>query len=238
MQNTLKAMALCAAVFGAGAQGSGAALAQTMGQTAGQITVIGTGVINAPPDMATLSLGVTSLAQSATKAFEENNIAMKSVIARLTQAGIAPRDLQTSDLQIFPNWVQTDDAQTPQINGYTASHMLTAHVRDLASLGQMLDAAVQDGANTLQGVSFGIANPAPIEEAARSAAVQDAQTRASAMLAAAQADLGRIISITENSNLSQPMPMLRMAAQDSAVPTAAGELGISAQVSVVFEIIQ
>lgn len=250
MQKFTRVLMICGAGLGAyfaplgggGAAGAGlgfgAAHAQTQPPAQGQITVTGTGVVQAVPDLATVVLGVTNQAQTAAAALDANNAAMGAVMERLSLAGIAPRDLQTSNLQLNPNWLQTDTMQTPQISGYTASNMLTVHVRDLAVLGSVLDAAVQDGANTLQGVSFGQADAKPAEEAARTAAVLDARARASAMLGAAGAGLGRILAITESSFYAQPMPLLRMASQDSGVSVAAGELGITAQVTMVFEIVQ
>jgi uncharacterized protein len=240
MQKTMRALLVFGAVIcssalaitGAGAQ------ADAHSPPLGQITVTGIGVVQAAPDLAVVSLGVTNQAQTAAAALAANNTAMSAVMARMTEAGIVARDLQTSNLQLSPNWVQSEAMQTPEISGYTASNMLSVQVRDLAILGSVLDAAVQDGANTLQGVSFGQANPMPAEEAARTAAVQDARARAEGMVDAAGASLGRILSITENGGYVQPMPMLRMQDASSGVPVAAGEVGVSAQVTMVFEIIQ
>lgn len=240
MQKWIKAAALIGYMVAAG----GSAQAQDAGQhisgqiSAGQITVTGIGTAQAVPDMASISLGVTSQGDSAAAALSANSTAMAAVMARLTQAGIAARDLQTANLQLSPNWVQSDDMQSPQIMGYTANNMLTAQVRDLAVLGSVLDAAVQDGANTLQGVSFAQSNPKPAQAEARASAVQDARARAAEIASAAGISLGKIISITEGGEYTPPVPMMRMALQDSGVPVAGGEISLSSQVSMVFEIVQ
>ncbi len=205
---------------------------------AGQITVTGTGTVAAAPDMASISLGVTTQGQTAAEALTANNAAMADVMARLSSAGIAPRDLQTSNLQLQPNWVQPEGAQAAQINGYTASNMVTARVRDLAILGGVLDAAVKDGANTLNGIAFEQSDPAPAQSAARKLAVEDARARASEMLQAAGVGLGKIVSMQESGGYVSPMPMVKAMMDEAAVPVAAGELGVSAQVTVVFEIVQ
>ena len=123
------------------------------------ITVTGEGVIEAVPDVATVMIGVTTQGATAAEALASNTTALNAVLARLTAAGIAPRDMQTSNLSLNPNWTGYDSA-TPTISGYVASNMLTVRVRALDSLGSVLDAAVADGANTLNGLTFGLADPA------------------------------------------------------------------------------
>jgi uncharacterized protein len=212
--------------------------AQGAAHAEGQITVTGEGVVASAPDMASISLGVTTQAQTAADALAQNNVAMQAVMDRLAAAGIAPRDLQTSNLQLNPNWVQDDGMQTPEIRGYTANNMLTARVRDLAILGSVLDAAVQDGANTLNGLSFEQSDPKPAQAQARVLAIQDAKAKAGEMLAAAGASLGKIVSISESGGYVSPIPMMKAAMDSAAVPVAGGEIGTSAQVTIVFEIVQ
>ncbi len=207
-------------------------------QEAGRITVTGEGVVAMAPDMASLSLGVTTTDAAAGAAMRANSAAMQTVLDRLQSAGIAARDMQTSNLNLSPNWVQDDGAQTPRIVGYTASNSLTVRVRDLAILGGVLDAAIQDGANTLNGLSFDVSQPRPAQDKARVLAIQDARARAEAMVAAAGASLGKIVSISENGGYAAPMPMVKAMMDEAAVPLAAGEVASAVQVTVVFEIVQ
>lgn len=228
-----KILAIAAVVMGLGA-----GIAPAFADGAGQITVTGEGSVAAAPDMASISLGVTTQAATAAEAMAQNSAAMQAVMDRLQGAGIDARDLQTSNLALNPNWVQDEGMQTPEIRGYTVSNMLTARVRDLAILGSVLDAAVQDGANTLNGLTFEQSNPKPAQAEARKLAVEDAKSKASEMLAAAGASLGKIVSITESGGYISPMPMAKSMMEDAAVPVAGGEIGISAQVTIVFEIVQ
>ncbi len=218
--------------------GIAAASGPVMAEGAGMITVTGEGMVSAAPDMASVSLGVTTLADTAAEAMTQNNTAMQAVLDRLAAAGISPRDLQTSNLQLQPNWVQDGTMQTPEIRGYTASNQLTARVRDLAILGGVVDAAVKDGANTLNGLSFEQSNPKPAQSEARQSAIKDATSKATELVTAAGASLGKIVSISENGGYISPMPMLKAAMDEASVPIAGGEIGISAQVTVVFEIVQ
>jgi len=144
----------------------------------GTITVTGEASIPATPDMATVSLGVTTEGKTAAEAMSANSEALAGVIARLKAAGIAEQDLQTTSLSLNPNWVGYDAGQTPTISNYIAMNMLNVRVRDLAALGGVLDASIADGANTLNGITFELASPRPVLDEARKAAVADAAAKA------------------------------------------------------------
>jgi len=207
--------------------------------TAPQITVTGEGVVDGVPDIATLSLGVTTVGDSAAAAMAANTEALNAVMTRLKAAGIADRDMQTTNLSINPNWSGYDSGQRQRIDGYTASNQLTVRIRVLDGLGAVLDAAIQDGANTLNGLSFGLSEPRPAMDLARKAAVEDARARATLLVEAAGASLGPIVSITEGGGYSVPQPMFRQSVDAAgAVPVAAGEVATTASVTVVFEITQ
>ena len=112
--------------------------------------------------------------------------------------------------------------------GYQVSNNVTIRVRDLDSLGSVLDQAVTVGANTITGISFSVADPANLYEEARRRAVADAVSKAQVYADAANVRLGSIESITEQDNYMPPQPMMRAAAMEfdigSAVPVEAGEL--------------
>jgi uncharacterized protein YggE len=198
------------------------------------ITVTGTGTVQAPPDLATLMIGVTTQGETAAVALSANSEAVEAVIARLTASGIEARDMQTSNLSINPNWSNFDGSSTPTISGYVATNLLTVRVRELDGLGTVLDAAVADGANTLNGLTFGLAKPEPALNDARKAAVADARAKAELLVTAAGMKLGRIVTITESGAWTDPQPMFRDSAA-GAPPVAGGELAMTANVTVQYE---
>ncbi|MGP3695975.1 SIMPL domain-containing protein [Rhodobacter sp. NSM] len=212
----------------------GAALAETP-----RLTVTGEGTVAGRPDMATITLGVTSQGATAAEAMSANGENLARVLERLKTAGIEDRDLQTSGLSLNPNWTQNPDGAAPQIDGYVASNMLTVRVRTLDRLGAVLDQAVQDGANTLHGVGFGLSDPEPAMDEARKRAVAKAQARARLLTEAAGVTLGPIMEIREGGDAGQPpMPMYREAAMAAPVPVAEGEIETAAQVTLVYELKQ
>ncbi|MDB5660568.1 MAG: hypothetical protein JWS10_3183 [Cypionkella sp.] len=202
------------------------------------ITVTGEATVQVTPDMATISLGVTTDGASAAEAMAANSKALQAVIDRLKSAGIEDRDLQTSNLSLNPNWIGYDSGQTPKIAGYVASNMLSVRVRALDTLGSVLDASITDGANALNGITFDLAAPRPAQDEARKAAIADAKARAELLTSAAGVKLGKIESITESAGYGAPTPMFRDEKAAAAVPVASGQIGMSAAVTITYEIVE
>lgn len=206
------------------------------------ISVTGEGTVEIAPDMATLNLGVTTEADTAAEALKANSEGLAAALARLKEAGVAERDIQTSGLTVNPNYIYPSDGAQPKINGYIASNMVTVRVRDLSTLGPTLDGVVADGANTLNGVVFGLQEPDTTTDEARRRAVTDAQHKAALYAEAAGVKLGRIASITEQGNYGGPQPMMMaeaaMSKSGGSVPVASGELSVTSTVSIVYEIAQ
>lgn len=206
------------------------------------IAVTGEGKVDMAPDMAMLSLGVMTQADTAAAALKANSDGLSGALDRLKAAGIEGRDIQTSGLSLHPNIDYSSTGREPQVRGYTASNMLTVRLRDLSVLGQTLDAVVTEGANTLNGLSFGLQNPDEATDEARRRAVADATHKAALYAEAAGVTLGRIVTISEQGNYGGPQPMMmaeaRFAKDAGSVPVASGEISIGATISVVYEIAQ
>ena len=200
------------------------------------ITVIGEGRISAAPDMAVLRLGVSREARGASDAMRLASEAAAAVLAQVEASGIAPRDVQTANVSLSPRWQHTQNT-APRVVGYNASNDLTVRVRDLSSLGALMDAVVSDGANQMNGLSFAMAEPRPLQDQARQEAVADARAKATLLAEAAGVTLGPVMMISENGSFQQPIAMARGAMMESsAVPIAAGEMDVSATVSMIFAI--
>ena len=111
-------------------------------------------------------------------------------------------------------------------------------MRDIAKLGEVISAANDAGANTISGPSFTIADPAPARAEAIDEAVADARTSAEAMAKAAGKSVGEVLSIS-SSDVGMVGPMYRSADTAEAaksVPIEPGQLDITANVVVVFEL--
>lgn len=200
------------------------------------ITVSGTGKVTIVPDIAHVSLGVT-ITQPTVKAVRAAAAsAMTKVIAAVKAQGIADADVQTSGLNLYP---QYSNSSPNRVTGYTMSEQIQITIRDLDKTGDVVDAAAADGATNVNGVSFDVANPAKAMDDARGAAIAAARTSAQAMAAAGNVTLGAVVSMTDAS-VSQPYPipyaMASGVAKDAATPIQVGTQDVSAVVQVVFAI--
>ena len=199
------------------------------------------------PDLAVFSAGVTSQGKTAAAALTANSADMNRVIAALKAAGIADRDIHTSNLSLNPLYapqVVRADGQVenpePRIIGYQVNNQVTVRQRKLADYGRVLDTLVSVGANQVNGPSFELDNSEAALDEARFAAMTKARQRADLYARAAGLRVKRIVSISEGGGYSPPpMPMLyaKAAMADAApTPVAAGEVGLTATVSVQFEL--
>ena len=191
------------------------------------------------PDIATISTGVVTQAADANAAMRANAAQMDKVMKAIRAAGIAERDIQTSGINLNPQYKYADN-QPPTITGYQASNTVNVKVRDLSKLGQVLDAFVANGANQLNGPNFEVDKPDEAYDEARLAALKKAQTRARTYASALGLNVRRIVSISEGgASLPRPMPMMRaMAADGFAKETSVspGEASLSVSIDVVFEL--
>ncbi|MGI9493831.1 MAG: SIMPL domain-containing protein [Geminicoccaceae bacterium] len=202
-----------------------------------RITVSGRGEIKAVPDTASMSIGVETEAKTPSEALSENASRMTAVMAKLKDAGIAEKDMQTTQLGIWP--IYTDRSQShqdPKISGYRASNQLSVTIRDIERIGEILDETVADGANTVNGPSFSVANPEPLYQEARDGAVEDAIAKAERYAKAAGVALGEVMEISEAGGGPVFARQMRAEAMADRSPVAAGENTFSASVTMVFAI--
>ncbi len=174
---------------------------------------------------------------------------MTALVEVLKNSGVEDKDIQTSGFSVQPNYVHTDKRDDngyrlpPKVIGYRVSNNVTVAIRDLDSLGAVLDAAVTVGANTINGINFGVSDTKDLMKQARQSAMQDAVEKAELYTSAAGVGLGNIMNISENQSY-HPSPMMKMGARMEmadtamAVPVEAGEMTYSVTINVQWEIDQ
>ncbi len=227
---------------------AGSALAQSAAPTAADAVFRATtlnlsayGETRVRPDQATISLGVTTEAPTAAEAMRLNAVKMNQVIAALKTGGIADRDIQTSGLNLSPQYVYQENLP-PRLTGYQASNTVTIVVRDLGKLGRAVDAAVGSGATNIGGLGFGLQNSGAAEDAARLDAVKALQAKADLYAKAMGYRVARLVTFSEGGGYSPPppMPMVAMARFDKAesTPVEAGELKVRIDVNATFELVR
>jgi uncharacterized protein YggE len=241
------ALALASLAVPAMAEAHDAGPAPSMAAGNTLLTVSAEGRSARKPDLALFTAGVTSTGKTAGEALAANSADMNRVIAALKRAGIADRDIQTSNLSLNsvyapqrPRPDGTMEPEQPLIVGYQASNTVNVRQRKLGEFGQVIDTLVSAGANQVGGPGFQIDNPDEALDEARSEAVAKARTRANLYARAAGLKVLRILSISEAGGYA-PQPQMmntRAMAADAggAAPVAAGEVVLSASVTVQFEL--
>jgi uncharacterized protein YggE len=204
------------------------------------ISVSGTGQVSATPDLAVVSLGVQTQAEEASTAVSENNAQMQDVISALEDADVAQDDIQTQVIRLSPRYQQPSPQSgstqqgPPELVGYTATNIVQVTVRELDSLGDILDSAVQAGANQIQGISFEVSDPSDLVDQAREAAWTDAAHKAQQLAELSDSGLGMVLTISETSRA--PTPIIERAvggvAAAAAVPVQPGTQTIEVDLQV------
>ncbi|WP_428928378.1 SIMPL domain-containing protein [Marinibacterium sp. SX1] len=202
-----------------------------------EITVSGQGSVAAGPDMATITIGVTEQADEARDAMQQASVSVSAILERLGEMGIDPSDIQTRRLTVNPVWSNRRSGDEPaQITGFVASNAISLRIRDLSSLGGVLDQILAEGANDFGGLQFSLQDPEPLVNDARRAAVADAMAKAQLYAEAAGVTLGPVQSLSEQGGNPRPMMMEMAAARDVSVPVAQGEVTVESSVTMVFTI--
>ena len=241
MKTLLSAATAALALTAAGAVP--AALAQTPPADtlfrASTLNLSAYGETRVAPDMASISLGVLTEAKSAAEALAANAVRMNAVMASLKRAGIADKDVQTSNLSVNPQY-RYQENMPPVLTGYQVSNQATVTVRDLKRLGPAVDATVNAGANQVNGISFGITDATAAENAAREAAVKALTARSELYARATGYRVLRLVSLSEGGGYTprppMPMEMMARASMKSDTPVSAGELSVRIDVTGLYEL--
>lgn len=202
------------------------------------ISLNGTGTVKLAPDIVSISTGVESDAAIAKDALAKNNAAMTKVVEELKQSGIEAKDIQTTNFSVEPRYDTRDEDKAPKLIGYHVNNSVFITLRDISKLGEVLDKIVSLGANSIGGISFGVANREAVENEARKLAMADAIAKAKLYAEAAGAELGEVMTISEEGGYRPYFEKRAAAPMASAapVPIEAGTESVSMQVSVTWEL--
>lgn len=218
--------------------GAGLAHAQGIAQDKSPwtVTVTGEGVVAVAPDIAEVRAGVVSQGKTAKEASEANSRTMGALLLALKAAGIADNDIQTARFSIQP--VYEPNKSAPQhITGFQASNLVAVRVRDVASVGDVIDKLIGAGANEFSGVSFQVSTASKALDAARADAIVDARRKAEIYAKAAGLALGRATAISEE-GAAPPVTFRASASQQATTPIAPGQETLRVGVSVTFELLR
>ena len=218
-----------------------ASASQGCGASTSRITVQGMGQATGTPDVLNAVFGFNTTAGSSTAALSENNAKVTQALAALTTSGVASRDVQTTGLTLQPQYAYPHGV--PTLTGYQVTDTLNATLRDVAKAGAAIDDVVGAAGDAAQinGLTFSIADPSKVQDAARAQAVRLAVAHAEAMAAAAGRRLGPVCSLTDNTQPQQQVPYSSAGfdqnAATGAVPVQPGTQLETDQVTLVYALV-
>jgi uncharacterized protein YggE len=204
-----------------------------------RLEVSATGEATRVPDLAIISAGVVTRQTTATAAIQENAGRMERVLSALKRAGIEERDVQTSSINLNPEY-RYQENRAPQLVGYTASNQVSIRFRDIRNTGKILDALVAEGANQINGPTLTIDKPEAALDEARLKALTNGRARADVYARALGRRVARIVAISESGGsypVPPPMPMMMEArAQGGDSKILPGEQKLQVTLSIVFDL--
>lgn len=234
----LPLLAAAALAAPAAAQAQTAVQVQPINGT--RLDIAATGEVTRVPDVAIISTGVVTRAATATAAIRANATRMERVRAALRAAGIADKDIQTSSLNLNPEYNYQQN-QPPRLTGYTATNQVSVRFRDIAETGKILDVLVAEGANQISGPNLTIDKPEEALDEARLKAVTNGRARADLYARALGMRVVRLLSVSESGGYAVPPPMPMYARAESMAADAStkidpGEQKVQVSVSMSFEL--
>ena len=212
---------------------------------ASTLTVSETGIVPHAPDTAFVMFGLETASKSLADAQKRNSTVMSKVMDRLRDLQIEKERIQTSSFTVSPQYRPPSNRPTdvspssPEIIGYVVSNMVTVEIRALDKVGTVIEEVLKAGANSFQGLHWGLREEQAVRLSALKQAAAKAREKASVLSETLHVKLARILSVTEGSQVVRPgVAMARMAMEASAgdVPISSGELKIEATVTLVYEI--
>jgi hypothetical protein len=220
--------------------GGNVALAAEAGSERRTVTVSGTGEVKADPDVAYLSFGVQTRAETADRAQEDNAkifAAVKAVLGNTYK--IPDKDIRTTGFSVYPEYSYAE-REAPKITGYVATHMVEVTYRKLDEIGALLDAVSKAGANQINNVRFDTENAERFELEAMKKAMANARKKAETLAAAENRRIKDVVHISESDVRLNPVfadygAANKMAADSAGTSISRGEITITARVSVQYE---
>ncbi|MHB1295770.1 MAG: SIMPL domain-containing protein [Anaerolineae bacterium] len=202
------------------------------------VTVTGIGTALGAPDVAEVRIGVETIDTNAAEAVSANTATMTDVMSALEDFDLPARDVQTVNYSV---WVEQERDPEGQLTGTTRYHVINevlVTLRDVDQIGEMLQAAVTAGANTVGGINFRVEDPTALEQQARDDALAKAQAKAEQLAEGLDLNLGAVRQVVEVT-AGTPSPLFGMAAGiggAEAAPVSGGTFAVSVQLQVTYDI--
>jgi uncharacterized protein YggE len=237
MKNKLLILGLVVALLLAGCNTAAQSTPAATGQT---LSASGTGSASTDPDVVDIQLGVDTVDPDLTEAVNQNTDKMNAIMAVFAEMGIAEKDIQTTNYNLWVEDVYDQSGQPTGEKRYRVSNMVNVRLRDLTQIGTLIEEATNAGATNASGITFGVADTTELEQAALDNAIENAQEKAAWMASKMGVNLGSITNVIEGGYYTPPMPVAAGnigLGGGGGVPISQGQFSMTAQVQLVYEFI-
>ena len=220
------------AVLGLGFAGAPASAEPCTSKTGSTVSVSGSASLRAKPDTVAFSVGVETQNAAVREAFDANAKKVEAMLAALKAKGVAAEEIQTSSLDV--STVQSEEGRPI---GFRVANLVTVTRKDPASAAELLQVALESGANQMGSIQFLVSELGALERRGLELAYQDARAKGEAMAGYAGRSLGDVVCLSEDTGQRpQPMAMARSLGYAEAAPIEPGSEELRFVVSVVFEL--
>lgn len=200
------------------------------------INVSATGTAYGEPDIATVHLGVSLRNSELTTALTSANATADALLVTLNEQGVALEDIRTLSFNVYQEEIFNPNTGQGEPADFRVTNLFAVTIRDVTSLGEILGAALNTGANTVQNVQYSVADSAALEAVARERAMEAALAKAEQLAGLANVSLAEVVGISEVDTPTQPEPRFMAAESTQGVPTASGQLAVRVDVTVTIAI--
>jgi len=228
------------ALAGGGTQVAPPAVAPSGGEALVRtITITGVGTASARPDLALIQLGAESIDNDAGRAISDNTERMSAVMDSIMSMGPEEEDVQTVSYSLWIEQVTDREGQPTGETRYHAVNQVRVRLRDLSKTGELVQRALEAGANNVGGVSFTVSDPAALQRAARDAAIADARSKAEQLASGLGSELGSLRQVSEYGGIA--VPALPEAygggiGGGGGAPMSGGKFSVTVEIQVLYDI--
>lgn len=190
-------------------------VAQAQSPRPASVQASATASVSVKPDEARIQIGVVTQAPTASAAASQNAVALQKALDELKAAAGPKAEVKTVSYSLTPTY---DSARTHTIKSFTAANIVEVVTGDLSTVGKIIDAATQAGANEVRSLQFTVRDQAQARSQALRKAAQQARSDAEAMASALGVKLGKVIYLDQTS--VQPIrPYMMTRAEMASAPT-------------------
>ncbi len=205
------------------------------------VAVSGHGSVQVTPDTAQITIGVDVTLPTLDEAQTESTAQATAIIDAVKASGVADEDVQTSNYSVYVVRNYDEMGNLGEITGYQIANQVNVTIRDVNAVGEILNAAIEAGANNIYGINFYVDDTTSAASDARVLAVEDARRKAEELAAASGLTLGRLVAISEGTSLPPLPPMYQRAggagmAMDAGAPIELGSTEVAVDVQLIFEL--